>query len=257
MKNLTYSSTDFSVLPIQCQRTKIGRRPCSSPERIGRAQSPRRDRAGHREGTLSVPQIRQLVLTTAGPPMTSTPRWACNSTVMSGIKTRLADGADHAWRLSNRSTRVRCDPASSRLARSTRVGAPCACNRGSGRRRLGCNREVGRASASRRCQVGTSSWIPSPSRRSVRAAARRPRTERGRDAAGHLDLPQTRSCSGVLSLSQHPGQARRRTGPAGRPSRALWVRQSELQISSSSADDSLSGTPEPSLPPLSGQTCHW
>lgn len=42
------------------------------------------------------------------------------------------------------------------------------------------------------------------------------------DAAGHLDLPQNRSCSGDLSLSQHPGQARRRTGPAGRPSRAPW-----------------------------------
>lgn len=48
VKNLTNSSTDFSVLPIECQRTKIGPRLCSSPgRRIGLAQSPRRDRAGH------------------------------------------------------------------------------------------------------------------------------------------------------------------------------------------------------------------
>lgn len=96
VKNLTNSSTDFSVLPIQCQRTKIGPRLCSSPgRRIGRA-----DAIGPatQEGTPSVPQVCQPVLTTAGPPMTSTPRSACNSTVISGIKTRLADRADPAWR---------------------------------------------------------------------------------------------------------------------------------------------------------------
>ena len=46
-----------------------------------------------------------------------------------------------------------------------------------------------------------------------------------RQAEGRLKLSgfakQTRSGFGLLSLSQHPGQARRRTSPAGRPSRAL------------------------------------
>jgi hypothetical protein len=44
-------------------------------------------------------------------------------------------------------------------------------------------------------------------------------------AEGRLKLPdlakQTRSGSGLFSFSQHAGQARRRTSPAGRPSRAL------------------------------------
>src|SRR5687767_6826614 len=83
-----------------------------------------------------------------------------------------------------------------------------------------------------------------------------------RQAEGRLKLSgfakQTRSGSGPLSLSQHPRQARRRTRPAGRPSRALRgtpKRAPNLQLFSRRfAQWPLRSR---TLPTLSRQPHHW
>jgi hypothetical protein len=99
--------------------------------------------------------------------------------------------AVRAWRLSNRSTRFAATPRAAGwlhicldlavfVRHAPAIAAPVDAVWGATGRLVA-------ATASRRCQVGTSPWIPS--RLHVARSARPhgdPRTERSRDAAGHL-----------------------------------------------------------------------